>query len=365
MRPEFTPEQNELRHAVREFCEREVTIERLHAWEKGQDASEVALLDAVARLGWLGLGVPSSSGGSGALLVDVACLLSECARGLLPRSLLGAVRGATVLAQIAPGARALASLATGDNRLALASDELEVRRPELYATAVRRDGAVERVYGTKAYVPDAVESDLHLVAARAPEGLAFVLVEAGGEGVSTTALRTFGGDRQAHVRYEGAPVVERVARGAGVAERFDRTQRALALAEMVGGMDAVVDMAVAYVKEREQFGQKIAMFQAVRHQVADIGTSRTAARHLAWRAITRIGAESLQGDEVESAVAYVGRAFREACVTAHHLHGGAGFVVEHPLHFHSERAMSLSIRYADVAAALGAIAVSLLDGRAS
>ncbi len=51
MRPEFTPEQNELRHAVRDFCEREVTMERLRTWERGQDASEVALLAAAARLG--------------------------------------------------------------------------------------------------------------------------------------------------------------------------------------------------------------------------------------------------------------------------------------------------------------------------
>lgn len=360
MRPELTPEQRELRDAVRALCQREVTIERLRSWEKAQDASEVALLEVVARLGWLGLGVPSSSGGSGAPLIDVACLVSECARGLLPRALLGAVRGATVLARVAPESRVLASLAAGDNRLAVAADEAVTRRPDRYVTEVRREGAVDRVYGAKAYVPDAVESDLHLVLARDADGLAFVLVEAGGQGVSPTSLRTFGGDRQAHVLYEGAPVVERVARGSVALERFDRTQRALALAEMAGGMDAVVDMTVAYVKEREQFGQKIALFQAVRHQVADMGTSRTAARHLAWRAIARIGADAVRGDEVEVALAYVGRAFREACVTGHHLHGGAGFVLEHPLHFHSERAQSLSIRYAEAESALDAIAVSLL-----
>ena len=54
-------------------------------------------------------------------------------------------------------------------------------------------------------------------------------------------------------------------------------------------MEAVLDMTVAYVKEREQFGQKIAVFQAVQHQVADMATAYTAARHLAWQAITRAG----------------------------------------------------------------------------
>ena len=136
---------------------------------------------------------------------------------------------------------------------------------------------------------------------------------------------------------------------------------ALALAEMVGGMDAVLELAVAYVKERQQFGQKIALFQAVRHQIADMGTQFTAARHLAWQAITRVASGTEQGHELASACAYVGPAFKRLCWTSHHLHGGAGFVVEHRMRFHSERAQSLCIRYAPEAPALAEIAASLLD----
>ncbi len=49
-------------------------------------------------------------------------------------------------------------------------------------------------------------------------------------------------------------------------------------------------------------------------------------------------------------------------MTAHHLHGGAGYIVEHPLHHHSERAQSLAIRYAPEADALDEVAADLLDG---
>jgi alkylation response protein AidB-like acyl-CoA dehydrogenase len=140
-----------------------------------------------------------------------------------------------------------------------------------------------------------------------------------------------------------------------------REQVALGLAEMVGGMDAVLEMTVAYVKEREQFGQKIALFQAVRHQIADMGTRCVAARHLAWQAITRMATDNEQGRELETAAAYVGQAFKQICWTGHHLHGGAGFVVEHRLRFHSERAQSLCIRYAPERPALASIAAALLD----
>ena len=59
--------------------------------------------------------------------------------------------------------------------------------------------------------------------------------------------------------------------------------------------------------------------------------------------------------------AFVPQAFKRITFAAHHLHGGAGYVIEHPLHYHSERAQALSIRYAPEAAALATLASDLLD----
>lgn len=368
MRPEPTAEQAELKVAVREFLSREITQERLLAWENDPVGAPAEMRRALAELGWLGLGVPVDAGGSGAPLVDVACLVEECARGLLPRPLTSAIRGAVALGDVAPGARALAVVGQGERSVALALDEAAASRPERYATTVSADGGGAVVRGVKSFVPDADASDLHLVAAREGSGVSLVLVDRHGRGVTTEPVRSFGGDRQAHVTYAAAPVVERLSKpgeGAAALALLQRRQTALALAEMVGGMAAVLDMTVAYVKEREQFGQKIAIFQAVRHQVADMGTRATAARHLAWQAITRISSGSEQGHELATAVAYVGQAFKQICWAGHHLHGGAGFVVEHRLRFHSERAQSLCIRYTPEAPALAEIASALLDADAA
>lgn len=365
MRPEPNAEQNELKNAARDLLAREITTERLLAWESDPRGVSPDLERQIAELGWLGLGVPAGAGGSGAPLVDVACLVEECARGLLPRPLIGAIRGAVALADADPASTTLATLARGERRLALAFDEASARSASSLATAVVEDGGRAAVRGEKAFVADAEAADLHLVAARERGGISLVLVDRHGAGLEVRPVRSFGGDRQAHVRYAGAPVVARLSapgEGAATLERLWRRQVALALAEMTGGIAAVLEMTVAYVKEREQFGQKIAIFQAVRHQVADMGTRATAARHLAWQAITRISAESEQGHELASAVAYVGQAFKQICWGGHHLHGGAGFVVEHRLRFHSERAQSLCIRYAPEAPALAEIAAALLDG---
>jgi alkylation response protein AidB-like acyl-CoA dehydrogenase len=246
--------------------------------------------------------------------------------------------------------------------VALAFDERSTSESNALATAVQSRGGMLTVQGEKWYVPNGLSADLHIVAAREGSGLSLLLV-AGGE-CERTLLRPFDGGEQAVVRYAATPARRRLGPAgdaAGALRALRRQATALALAEMVGGMQAVLDMTVAYVKQREQFGQKIAVFQAVQHQVADMATAYTAARHLAWQAITRMAAGSEEGMELVHASAFVAQAFKRVTWSAHHLHGGAGFVVEHPLHYHSERAQALCIRYAPEAGALATIASDLLD----
>lgn len=357
-----TPQQEDLRSVVRDFCAREVTPDRLRAWERAPDAEAVEVASQVAALGWYGLGLPTAAGGGGAPLVDVAWLVAEAARGLVPRSVLGAIRRATALAHACPGASVLPALASGDNGVAFAIEEEDASKPRGWSTVVVPDEAgTGHVRGRKAYVVDASTSEIHLVATRHEGSTRLVLVDATADSTRTDELHAFGGDRQAHVDYVGAPVLEDLGQGDELLSCLRQAEQALALAEMLGGMDAVLETSVAYVKEREQFGQKIALFQAVRHQIADMGIRFTAARHLGWRAISRVSNGTLAGSELATALAYGARAFRELCFTGHHLHGGAGYVLEHPLHLHSERAQSLSIRYAPEAPALAEVAAALLD----
>jgi alkylation response protein AidB-like acyl-CoA dehydrogenase len=357
-----TPEQQDILDAVERFCREQVTPERLLAWEREPRRIDAACWRAIADLGWFGLGLPESCGGSGLGLVEVACLLQACGRGLIPRAVINAVRGGWALAQLDPQARELAKVARGDSVVALAFDERDGRDPDRFATTVQGNGDALRISGEKWYVANGLSADLHLVAAGEGNGVSLLLVAA--EGSERTALRTFDGEEQAVVRYAGTPVRRRVGAtgdAAGALRGLRREATALALAEMIGGMQAALDMTVAYAKEREQFGQKIAVFQAVQHQVADMATAFTAARHLAWQAITRIAAGSEEGMELMHAAAFVPQAFKRITFAAHHLHGGAGYVVEHPLHYHSERAQALCIRYAPEAPALATLASDLLD----
>src|SRR5262249_34844807 len=97
-----TPEQEALQEAVARFCREQVTPERLQAWQREPGGIDADCWRAIAALGWLGLGVPESGGGSGRGLADVAFLLQECARGLVPRRVINAIRANWALTQVAP-----------------------------------------------------------------------------------------------------------------------------------------------------------------------------------------------------------------------------------------------------------------------
>lgn len=355
-----TPEQQELCDAVARFCAEQITPERLTAWQREPRGIDAAAWQAIADLGWFGLALPEACGGSGLGLVELALLLQECGRGLIPRRVINAIRAGWALARVEPTAPELAAIAAGRAVVALAFDEPRARDARHFVTAIEGDGPA-RVRGEKWGVPNGLTAEWHLVAGRGRGGVQLALVA--GERAERRPLRTFDGEEQAVVVYADVPAVRLVGGddGGAALATLRREATALALAEMVGGMQAALDATVAYVKEREQFGQKIAVFQAVQHQVADMATAYTAARHLTWQAITRLAAGSEQGGELEQAVAYAAPAFKRITLTAHHLHGGAGFVVEHPLHYHSERAQTLAIRYAPEAPALEAVAAALLD----
>lgn len=362
MHPAPTNEQRELMQAVERFCQERIDVERLAAWERERRGIDDRCWNEVAALGWFGLGLPDGAGGSGLGLTEVACLLYECSRGLVPRSVIGAIHGGWALARLDPNAPELSDIACGTRTVTVALDEEGCRAPEGYATRLEGSPQDSRVTGAKWFVPDGEGADLHIVAAREDGDIVLVLVAR--EVTSATPLRTFDGERQAIVRFDSSPVVRRLSQpgqGRAALQRLRREATGLALAEMIGGMRAVLDSTVAYVKEREQFGQKIAVFQAVQHQIADMGTAYTASRHLAWQAITRLQAGTEQGSELASAAAFVGPSFKRLTFAGHHLHGGAGYVVEHPMHYYAERAQALCIRHTPEAAALAEVATNLLD----
>jgi alkylation response protein AidB-like acyl-CoA dehydrogenase len=121
---------------------------------------------------------------------------------------------------------------------------------------------------------------------------------------------------------------------------------AMLAAEQLGLAERCLEMAVAYLKERRQFGRQVGSFQALKHRAADLWVGVTQAR-----AAARYAAACLAGGDPDAPVAIA--LAKAACsdIAVHaaqeclQLHGGIGFTWEHPTHLYLKRAKSSSLGF--------------------
>lgn len=322
------------------------TPEALAEAEAGGDRFDPGLWRLLADADLLGLCLPEADGGGGYGILEAALLCQEIGRAAAPVPLwstlmLGALPIATHGAE-ALRREVLPRVASGDLVLTAALiEEGSGLPPEAPSTIAEPDGAGWRVTGTKAVVPSVhlALSGLEvqvLVPARTPTGEVVVaLVDADAAGVAIEPGT--GTDLEPLSRLTLTDVAvgsDRLVGDDGVAVVATATALGTAgiCARQAGTCDAALRVAATYTSEREQFGTKIATFQAVAHRLADAYVDTEAVRltslHAAWRL-----AEGLPADE-ELAVAKVWatEGAQRVVHAAQHVHGGIGVDLDYPLH---------------------------------
>lgn len=350
----LTDAQIAIQQEARRFLTAEITRERRLAWDQTPAGYDADFWRAVGGLGWLGFAVPEATGGQGASLLDLGVLLEECGRAVAPFGIFAAVAGGLALDALGTEAQRrewLPAVAGGERLIGLAVAERDaVLEPSAMTTTLARQRGMLRLDGEKRWVLQGVTADAFLVAARDGGGVSVALVPAGAPGVTVEASSTLAKDRQSTVRLAGVTLpADACCAAAGDAwprlEGLRRVLAALLCADLIGGADAVLDMTVRYVSEREQFGAKLGTFQAVQQMIAVMAIELEGARHVARQALWRLAAGQPAEREVAIAKAWTGRAYREITLLAHQLHGGAGYVVEHPLHRHTLRAKQAELLF--------------------
>ena len=133
-------------------------------------------------------------------------------------------------------------------------------------------------------------------------------------------------------------------------------------AEMVGGMQWILDTTVEYAKTRHQFGRPIGSFQAVQHQCADMllmtESARSATYYAAWAVTEGV---SNAGTAVSIAKAYCSDAFREVGNRGVQVHGGIGFTWEHDLQLYYKRSKAAETMFGDATFHREQIARAVVD----
>ena len=355
--------QQMLKNSAREFLAQECPLTLVREMEGEERGYTPELWRQLAGLGWTGVAFPEQYGGTGGDFLDLAVLLEETGRALLPGPFFATVvlGGLTVLdaGSDAQKQEILPGLCSGQLLLTLALTEASATyEPWGIATTATREGGAFRIDGAKLFVPQAHTADRLLVAARTAEsadpaqGVTLFLIPANAAGLTINPLATISADRQCEVILEGVQAPADAVLGA-VDGGWPLIQRALQRAvagqclEMLGGAEAVLEMTVEYAKQRTQFGRPVGTFQAVQHHCANMATDVEGCRHIAYQAAWKIASREPAEREVAMAKAWVSSAYQRVCNLAHQCHGAIGFTKEHDLQLYTRRAKVQELSYGD------------------
>lgn len=356
----FSEEQKLLRQSAADFLGNECPMSYVRRMMEDERGYSDEVWGKMAELGWPGLIVPEEYGGAGLSLVDLAVVLEEMGKVVLPGPFFSTVALGGVCVETAGSAEQkttlLSGMAAGRTKLTLAVLEEHARWDVSgIRLAAEKDGDGYLLNGLKLFVPDAHTADYIVCAGRTSDGVTLFLVDRRQSGVGTRLLKSMDQTRKlCEVSLDGVRVgAESLLGEPGqgwtlLSDVLNRTKVALC-AEMCGGAQRVLDMSVEYAKLREQFGRPIGTFQAIQHTCADmlvqVESAKSATYYAAW-AVTNRAAAALAA---ATAKACCSDAFREVTSKGIQVHGGIGFTWEHDLHLYFKRAKGSEVAFGDAA----------------
>ena len=301
----FSPEQQELRAAARQFL----------------DANPEPSWQQLAELGWTGVSVAEVQGGAGLGFLEEAAIAEELGRALSP----GPWLTTTALLPALP-ADDQAAVARGEESWTLAVDEL----------TAGLDG------GTR-------------IAVVGGDGIYEL------DGAERNVLETMDESRPLGVAIGGEP--GRRLAGSELLPSIRARLQALLAMEAVGVGARALELAIEYVTTRQQFGRTIGVYQAISHPLATTYTELELARSLAYWAAWCVAEDEPQAALAAAAAkAQASEAAVAACERSIQAHGGIGFTWEHVLHRLYKRAQGIQTLDASPAQLRAEVANALLDG---
>jgi alkylation response protein AidB-like acyl-CoA dehydrogenase len=340
------------------------------AFRKLRDANDMtgfdrALWKKMAEMGFAGVLVPESHGGSGFGYIGAGLIQEAIGRNLsLSPMLSTAILAATaIIAGGSPEQQStlLGKIASGDLLMALACDEKSRHAPNHIATRATPLGNGFKLDGAKSLVLDGNVADTLIVAARTSgedgdaDGITLFLVDPKAVGV-TVEKREMVDSRNAaavtlaDVQVDGADVLGEVGAGRAILERALDAGRACLAAEMLGVAAQSFATTVDYLKTRDQFGQKIGSFQALQHRAAHLFCEVELARSVTLRALQALdGGEERATLFASLAKAKVGEVAKLATNEGVQMHGGIGMTDEFDIGLYMKRARAAQETFGDIA----------------
>ena len=363
MELELTVDQELFVDTTRKFLDREAGVDVVRALRDEPAGYDAAHWRRGCELGWTSLLVAEDDGGgsvSGEGVRDLALVAYQFGRRAAPGPLVGSNVVAAALSRSGTPRQkdeVLGGILTGGIVAAWAVAE---PRPHDGLGAIAMEatptagGGGWSLTGTKLQVESAATASHVLVTARAPDGPTQFLVPLDAPGVTVRPMQTVDLTRRfSAVTFAvevGADTVVGEVGGAAADVAWQlRLANVVQCAEMVGALDAVMDMTLEWVMDRYSFGRPLGSYQAIKHRLADMKTWLEASHALADGAAVAVQGDAGNADELCSgAKAYIGHHGPELCQECVQFHGGIGVTFEHDLHLYLRRVVLDATTYGTV-----------------
>jgi acyl-CoA dehydrogenase len=363
----LTDDQKMIRESADGFFKTEAPVAQHRSLRDTADATgfDRGVWAKMAEMGFAGVLVPEQHGGAGFGHVAAGLIMEAMGRNLSAAPMLSTgILGVTAL-NIAgtpeQQAKYLPLIAQGQRLLALAADEAARHSPAHVATTATPSGNGFKLNGVKGFVLDGHVADTLIVAARTggdgadKDGITLFLVDAKAAGVDVHR-RSMVDSRNAaritlnDVQVDGADVLGPVGGGFAILDRVLDAGRACLAAEMLGVSSESFARTIDYLKQRDQFGQKIGSFQALQHRAAHLFCEVELARSATLKALTALD----DGDERAPAYASLAKAksgevAKLATNEGVQMHGGIGMTDDFDIGFYMKRARAAQETFGDIA----------------
>jgi alkylation response protein AidB-like acyl-CoA dehydrogenase len=330
----LTEEQELLQETLRSFVAQECPPQQVRKIFDGERRGADGLWKGLVEMGVAGLVIPEEHGGAGLELLELALVSEQLGYGAVPVPFLGHALACLAVAHAGSPAQQkewLPRLATGDLRGTVALAEADGSwLPGAWTTTL----AGGKLTGHKGLAPEAEGAGLFVVGV-AGGGLA--LVEAGPQLKITPAATLDRGRPLASVAFDAA---EAESLDGAFASRLIDAGSVLLAADAFGAAYRLIRDTAAYVMTRQQFGQPLAQFQAVKHQLANMALDIDPARGLWWYAAHAFDhAQEAAPGAAALAKAHITDRAQQVARDAVEAHGGIGFTWESDVQIWFKRVM--------------------------
>ena len=336
----FTEEQEMLRKAAADFLAKEVPEIKVREIEESESGLDPEFWKGMGNLGWMSLVIPEEYDGMGMTFQDLSIILEEMGKNITPGPFFCTVlEGAYPILDAGTEEQKkefLPGIARGDLIFTMALLEAEgtYEASDVTTKAILKDDGFI-INGTKLFVEQANNANYLICVVRTKEeappedGLTVFIVDAKTHGIRVEVMPTIGMEKLCEVSFKDVAVPKKnmlgeLNKGWSIVKKILKRAAIAKTSESLGAIEAIVPMTADYLKQRIQYDQPLAQFQALQHIVADMFIRMTASKYLVYEAVW-MESEGLSCDkEVAMAKSYVNQGYKELSRLMIRLYGGNG-----------------------------------------